>query len=488
MPLTKVCPECQAELPGDAPDGPCPQCVALRRATTAAGVPAEGKESGTPSHWMPFTAPAPAALALHFPQLEILELLGQGGMGAVYKARQPNLDRLTALKILPPEAAHEPAFAERFTREARALAKLDHPNIITVYDFGRAGELYYFIMEFVDGASLRQLLRSGALPPAEALRIIPQICDALQFAHEEGVVHRDIKPENILLDKRGRVKIADFGIAKILGGNTTQYTLTGPWQVVGTLHYMAPEQMDNPLKVDHRADIYSLGVVFYELLTHQLPLGRFAPPSHKTPVDARLDPIVLRALENEPDRRYQKISELKTEVEQVTLSRPAATLMARPADAIPTAIPVDRPTALRKPVLTPRHGPPLSEEARIKLARQRLRLPAAALACYGVLVFIYGKVLAIRAIAAASANGGDLGFSDFFGIVLGATILVGAWKMWRLTSRRFALVAAVLCFIPIIGKIPWLGIPVGIWVLLTLRHRDVSIAFRIQQARSAHAA
>ena len=137
-------------------------------------------------------------------------------MGAVYQARQLKLDRLVAIKILPPEWGRDPAFAERFAREARALARLNHPQIVGVHDFGEAGGLYYLIMEFVDGVNLRQLLRAGQLQPRQALAIVPQVCDALQYAHEEGIVHRDIKPENILLDKRGRVKIADFGLAKLM--------------------------------------------------------------------------------------------------------------------------------------------------------------------------------------------------------------------------------------------------------------------------------
>src|SRR5262249_10239250 len=148
---------------------------------------------------------------------ELLELLGQGGMGAVYKARQPHLDRLVAVKVLSPELGRDPAFAERFTREARALAKLSHPHVVAVYDFGKAGELCYFIMEYVDGANLRQLMAGGRLSPSETLAIVPQICDALQYAHQEGIVHRDIKPENILLDRKGRVKIADFGLARLVG-------------------------------------------------------------------------------------------------------------------------------------------------------------------------------------------------------------------------------------------------------------------------------
>ena len=169
----------------------------------------------------PFNPPAVAELAPLFPQLEILELIGKGGMGAVYKARQKQLDRIVALKILPPGIGDDPAFAERFAREAKALAKLNHPGIVTLYEFGRDGlpdsataerrpaaplyrrMLFYFLMEFVDGVNLRQLLHAGRISPREALAIVPQICDALQFAHDQGIVHRDIKPENILLDRRG---------------------------------------------------------------------------------------------------------------------------------------------------------------------------------------------------------------------------------------------------------------------------------------------
>jgi tRNA A-37 threonylcarbamoyl transferase component Bud32 len=264
-----------------------------------------------------FIPPPPAELAKFFPQLEIIELLGQGGMGTVYKARQPALGRVVALKILPAKAADDPGFEERFKREARALAGLNHPNIVAVYDFGEAGEMPYFIMEFMDGATLREVVRAGKLSPREALQIVGQICEALQFAHDEGVVHRDIKPENILLDKKGRVKIADFGIAKILDQEPQDVSLTGAQGQVGTPHYMAPEQIERPHEVDHRADIYSLGVVFYEMLTGELPLGRFAPPSRKAQMDARLDEVVLRALEKEPERRYQHASEVKTAVESV---------------------------------------------------------------------------------------------------------------------------------------------------------------------------
>jgi predicted Ser/Thr protein kinase len=297
----------------------CPGC--LLRAGLNSG---NGGQESTSAYQGTGDAPRPEELAPYFPQLEVLELLGQGGMGAVYKARQPGLDRLVALKILPAEAGRDPAFAERFTREARALARLSHPNIIGVYDFGQTGGLYYFLMEYVDGANLRQLLHGGHLPPAEALQIVPQICEALQYAHDEGIVHRDIKPENILLDKKGRLKIADFGLARLLGRTPTGARLTQDRQVMGTPHYMAPEQVEKPLEVDHRADIYSLGVVFYEMLTGELPLGRFPAPSEKVQMDVRIDEVVLRALAKEPQRRYQQVSEIKTQVE--ALRRPAQPL------------------------------------------------------------------------------------------------------------------------------------------------------------------
>lgn len=265
-----------------------------------------------------FTPPKPDQLAQHFPQLEILDLVGHGGMGAVYKARQRGLDRMVALKILPPEVGQDPSFAERFSREARALAKLNHPHIVGVYDSGNVDGLYYLLMEYVDGVNLREAIQTKELTPAEALAIVPQICEALQYAHDEGIVHRDIKPENILLDKKGRVKIADFGLARLLGNAADNFTLTGTHQVMGTLRYMAPEQLEGSHEVDHRADIYSLGVVFYEMLTGELPIGHFDAPSHKVQLDVRVDEVVLRTLAKEPSRRYQQASEIKTDVDAIS--------------------------------------------------------------------------------------------------------------------------------------------------------------------------
>jgi predicted Ser/Thr protein kinase len=314
-------------------------------------------DSATEGKHPAFNPPSLEELAPLFPQLEILELIGKGGMGAVYQARQRQLDRVVALKILPPGIGRDASFAERFAREAKALAKLNHPGIVTLYEFGSAvglsagtpnapgslpptapPPLYYFLMEFVDGVNLRQLLANGRVSAREALAIVPQICDALQFAHDQGIVHRDIKPENILLDRRGRVKVADFGLAKIVGGpdllpgqstpgtNTAAQSstanLTDAASVMGTPKYMSPEQTESPGEVDHRADIYALGVVLYQMLTGELPGKPLRPPSTKVQIDVRLDEVVLRALEKRPAMRFQQVSVLKTEVETIASTMP----------------------------------------------------------------------------------------------------------------------------------------------------------------------
>ena len=312
--IQRFCPRCRTPLAADAPEGLCPAC--LMSAAAGGSSPASGTAVTTPVSGASADSSVPtlAELQEQLPQFEILELLGRGGMGAVYKARQKNLDRIIALKVIPPQAAKDPAFAERFAREARALARLNHPNIVTVHDFGQSGDLYYLVMEYIDGVNLRHAQSSSRLSPEEALAIVPQICDALQYAHDQGIVHRDIKPENVLLDRAGRVKIADFGLAKMLAPTARDFTLTGTQQVMGTLRYMAPEQMERPTTVDHRADIYSLGVMIYEMLTGELPLGRFQPPSEKVAVDVRIDQVVLRALEKAPERRYQQASHVKTDL------------------------------------------------------------------------------------------------------------------------------------------------------------------------------
>jgi serine/threonine protein kinase len=252
-----------------------------------------------------FTPPTPAELAARFPNLEVIELLGHGGMGIVYKGRQTFLDRLVAIKVLRPDLQTDDAFQQRFLREARTLAKLRHPFIVTVFDVLEAQGLYCLVMEYVEGASLRQLLAEGSVTQRDVLDFVPQMTEALQHAHEAGVVHRDIKPENVLVDSLGRVRLVDFGLATLF---RPEAPASGPDddRVVGTFRYMAPEQITMPEAVDHRADIYSTGVVCYEMLTRELPGPDRVPPSQRAATDPRLDPIVLRAVERERDRRYQE--------------------------------------------------------------------------------------------------------------------------------------------------------------------------------------
>ncbi len=286
-----------------------------------------------------FVPPPLEEIAAVFPQFEILELIGQGGMGAVYKVHQKDLDRIVALKILPPGIGQSPEFSSRFTREARALAKLNHPGIVILHEFGQQNGLYFILMEFVNGVNLAQLMKTGRISPREALAIVPQICDALQYAHDQGIVHRDIKPENILLDRSGRVKVADFGIAKVVAavcdpirsGDTPvpeNQTLAG--KIIGTPAYMAPEQIAHPSDVDHRADIYALGVVFYQMLTGELPGKDLQAPSSRMRgihIDVRLDEIVLKAMEKNPEQRYQQASVMKTRVDDLGTMEPASHTM-----------------------------------------------------------------------------------------------------------------------------------------------------------------
>jgi tRNA A-37 threonylcarbamoyl transferase component Bud32 len=324
---TVVCPQCGSERPSDLNE-PCPGCLLKAAAGNDSEAPPVVAPTLSSSYGQKFTPPTPAELDQMFPNLEIQAMIGCGGMGAVYRARQPELDRTVAVKILPRVTANAEAYEQRFLREARALARLNHPNIITVFDFGKTEGLHYFVMEYVDGVTLRDVINGGQLTAKDALAIVSQLCDSLQFAHDEGIVHRDIKPENILVDQRGRVKVADFGLAKLVGQDAATDNLTATQQVMGTMRYMAPEQMSGTKQVDHRADIYSLGVVFYELLTRELPLGWFAPPSKKATIDVRLDEVVLRTLESEPSRRYQQASELKSAVQVISASadpRPMAT-------------------------------------------------------------------------------------------------------------------------------------------------------------------
>jgi tRNA A-37 threonylcarbamoyl transferase component Bud32 len=276
----------------------------------------ENDNGGEAIHFEPFTPPKTEALNELIPGYKFLEFIEQGGMGAVYKAVQKSLNRTVAVKLLPQVNRNKETFAERFKREAHALAQLNHPHIIAVHDFGETpdGQMYY-VMEYVSGMDLQHLLKRAPPEPRQILRIITQVCEALQFAHEHGIVHRDIKPANILIDERGNVKVADFGLAKVVGPQSVDYTATG--MTLGTPDYIAPEALDQSKNIDHRADIYSLGVMIYELFTGHVPKGVWEPPSIRSGADKGIDAVVSKAMQNNPEKRYQHVRDMTQVLEKL---------------------------------------------------------------------------------------------------------------------------------------------------------------------------
>lgn len=252
--------------------------------------------------------------------------LGQGGMGAVYRGSQLPLKRPVAIKILQKQlggTGDDFDFEERFKREAYAMASLTHPNIVQVYDCGDAGENFLFIsMELLEGGDLSDAIKNGAVPPDVALKLICQICDGVQAAHERGIVHRDIKPANIFLTADGRAKVADFGLAKKFDVKSTFVTKTGLG--MGTPDYAAPEQYEPEMGIDHRADIYAMGVMMYQMLTGRLPRGVYKMPSQIVPgLDARVDEIVSRAMMSEREERWQSAAEIKDAIVGLSIPVPA---------------------------------------------------------------------------------------------------------------------------------------------------------------------
>ena len=471
----KRCPQCGATVPPGMPSVLCPKCLLTLGFESQPGV----NQPSTAAYRPRFVAPLPEQLAPYFPQLEILERVGYGGMGVVYKARQKELDRTVALKILRPDFENDPGFAERFQREARALAKLNHPHIVTVYDFGKQGDLYFFLMEFVDGTNLRHVEQTGRLSCKEALGIVPQVCDALQYAHEQGVVHRDIKPENILISKEGCVKIADFGLAKIARSNDelgnvdeSGKQLTGTREVIGTPHYMAPEQVEHPTEVDHRADIFSLGVVLYEMLTGELPLGRFPLPSQKVRIDLRLDEVVLRALEKEPSQRYQRITDVRTDVNHIRDSEalPPDTSQQSHASGHNQAAGQskfkDRFTAWVKHQFSP--SMPFEPKTREQLERE-LSIPAAALISTGVISFLIGLFMFFTLPFYASSVSATFVFLSAMSLGAGALSTVTGLRLKSLQSYLNAVVGCIV--LPTIFGVLWfVSLPFAIWALIILKH------------------
>ncbi|MEA3339959.1 MAG: protein kinase, partial [Chloroflexota bacterium] len=261
----------------------------------------------------------------------VLEPLGRGGMARVYRAYHPQLDRYVAIKVLRSDLVEEGEFLPRFRREARAVAALRHPNIVQVFDSDARDNIYYIVLELLEGDTLKTRLndyrtRSESIPLGEMARVLLDVLDGLAYAHSEGMIHRDIKPANILLTKHGQAVIADFGIARIVGG--TRHTMSGA--LLGTLDYMAPEQGMKG-QSDARSDIYSLGIVLYEMLTQRTPFEADTPlavllkhVNDPLPLPRKIDPtipesferIVLKSLSKEPDDRYQSAEEMAQALRQ----------------------------------------------------------------------------------------------------------------------------------------------------------------------------
>ncbi|HYH96279.1 serine/threonine-protein kinase [Hyalangium sp.] len=295
-------------------------------------------------------------------------LVGMGGMGEVHRATQLSLGRTVAVKLLNPELAKDPAFVARFEKEAAALAALSHPNVVSIVDKGKSDATYYLVMEFVEGPSLREQVRSPLLTPKEALRMMMEICRAVDYAHNRGVIHRDLKPENILFDQQagGLAKVTDFGLASFLDDANSRFNLTSTHVSMGTLSYMAPEQRVDAKNADKRADIFSLGVILYELLTGEVPLGTFDPPSQAKPgIDPRLDAIVARCLKPDPEERYPTVAELMADLEPLA------------------------------PILTSQPPKPLTTVQRVKVELRRVVRVAA----QGVAVLLVLAALAVLTVA-----------------------------------------------------------------------------------------
>ena len=255
------------------------------------------------------------------PGYELKQLVGKGGMGEVHMATQLSLQRTVAVKLLKHELAKDDQFVGRFEKEGAALASLRHPQIVSIVDRGKAGDTYYLVMEFVDGPSLREKMRDANFDQDRALMTMLLVARAIEYAHGRGVIHRDLKPENILFDEQagGIPKVTDFGLAGLDESfGPQQRNLTQTHVSMGTASYMPPEQSIDAKSAGPRADLYSLGVMIYETLTGELPVGQFDPPSMKKPgLDKRLDAIVARCLKPNPEDRYPSASALIAELEKV---------------------------------------------------------------------------------------------------------------------------------------------------------------------------
>lgn len=300
----------------------CGNKFAVVRGDGDAGAVRKSPDAAPPPAKKPRLAVNDLAPGARLAGYEITSTLGRGAMGTVYQATQLSLDRPVAVKVMSLDLVKQNEFVLRFRREAAALAALAHPNVVAIIDQGNVGDNWFLVMEFVQGPTLRQLLSKRSLRTSDIFSLAIQIGRGLDYAHTKGVVHRDLKPENVLLSDGGSqgyvAKICDFGLADMLYSNRSFVNLTGTNISMGTVNYMAPEQRRDAGRVDQRADVFSYGVLLYEMLTGQLPVGRYPEPSQRNRgLDPRLDPVILGALEGDPRRRFTRVNKILEVLEAV---------------------------------------------------------------------------------------------------------------------------------------------------------------------------
>lgn len=332
------------------------------------------------------------------PQYEFMSLLGRGGMGAVYLAMQTSLDRPVAIKVLPGELNDnlDVNFAQRFKNEARTLARMNHPAIVSVYDFGETSSgLLYIVMEFIDGTDVAQIIISqGKLTAEHALSITAHVCDALFYAHNNGVVHRDIKPANIILNSVGAVKVVDFGLAKhsdpaLLSG------LTKSNIAMGTPDFVAPEAFIPGMPLDGRADLYAVGVMLYQMLTGEIPRGMWIMPGLKLGTDHRFDAIIAKAMQTDREARYQTAAEIRRDLDSILSTPILAGKDPAPSSQIPAQLAARTPAPMPQPVVVRRFPMPLVVGAGV------------AIAVLGIGASFFFKPAADQAEKRAAVNGAD---------------------------------------------------------------------------------
>ncbi|MCA9553427.1 MAG: protein kinase [Myxococcales bacterium] len=315
-------PGTKAADAGARPDAAAAAQVAAIQAQVAQQQASGSRSPPRPAHKQPRTAQNDIAPGTILNGYEVGPVLGRGAMGTVYRGRQLSLERPVAIKVMSSDLVSQPEFILRFRREAAALASLSHHNVVSIIDQGNVDNDWYFVMEYVDGPTMRRTLSQRTLRMSQALDLAVQIGRGLDYAHSRGVVHRDLKPENVLLADDGAsgfvAKICDFGLADILYSDRSFVNLTGSRISMGTVNYMAPEQRQDAGRVDQRADVFSYGVLLYEMFTGELPLGRYQEPTKRNKnLDRRLDPVIMRALEPDARRRYPRVREIVEVIDQV---------------------------------------------------------------------------------------------------------------------------------------------------------------------------